>query len=66
VFEECNERHRRAGIMTRLPDGYDATRPYVATIVCERPACQDRARFWPQGTAGETALYRPEAPMESR
>jgi hypothetical protein len=60
---EFNERHRRAGLMTNqpphLPMNWD--QPHASTIVCDRPECQKKARFWVQGTTGEAATYYADA-----
>jgi len=55
-----NEKHKRTGIMTNQPDGYDKNRPIAATDVCWREQCQRKARFWVQGVTGETAVYVPD------
>ena len=54
---DFNERHARTGIMTNQPGTYDRDRPHASTVVCERDACQQRARHWVQGTTGEPATY---------
>lgn len=55
-----NERHKRTGLVTNQPGGYDRDRPHASTVVCEREECQRKARFWVQGTTGEAAVYVPD------
>lgn len=58
---DYNERHARKGLMTNKPGYPVPDGPYASTVVCDRPECQERARFWVQGLTGETAVYVPDA-----
>jgi hypothetical protein len=58
---DFNERHKSVGVVTNQPDGYDAARPHAATLVCDRPGCQEKAKFWVQGITGEQAHFKPYA-----
>lgn len=54
------EKHKRTGIVTNQPDGYDRDRPHAATVVCARPECQEKAIRWVAGQTNETAVYVPD------
>jgi hypothetical protein len=59
-MRDFNERHAPKGYMTNQPEeGYDESRPLASTVVCAREECQEKARFWVQGSTGETAVYVP-------
>jgi hypothetical protein len=56
---DFNERHAPTGRITNQPDGFDRDRPHASTSVCDREECQQKARFWVQGTTGEAGVYVP-------
>lgn len=49
------ERHKRVGIVTNMPGGYDPSQPYVATNVCGRDECVQKALKWVAGETNMTA-----------
>jgi len=55
-----NEKHRRTGVVTNQPGGWDRDRPHASTIVCEREECQRSAKRWVAGETNETAVYVPD------
>lgn len=51
----CN--HKRAGIVTNQPNGYDASLPHAAESVCDREQCQSAAIRRVAGRTNMTAYF---------
>lgn len=54
-------RHKRRGIVTNQPSGYDLNRAHASTTVCGRDECVADAIRWVAGTTNETAVYVSDA-----
>lgn len=55
-------RHKRAGIVTNKPDGYNPTLPHAAESVCDREACVAAAVRRVAALTNMTAYFRPDLP----
>jgi hypothetical protein len=54
-------RHKRSGIVTNQPNGYDPTLPHASTTTCDRDGCIQKAIRWVAGETNMTAYLKRDA-----
>lgn len=60
----CN--HKRVGIVTNQPNGYDPGLPHASESVCARAACIEGAIRRVAGRTNMTAYFREDMPRPTR